>query len=153
MNKKDLLRQQTVPKIKEGTVIDHIPAKSTFKVLQILHLSDELITFGNNLESKQLGKKGVVKIADKLLSKKELNKIALVAAEATVSVIKDYKVYDKFRVETPKRFVNIVKCINPNCITRHQEVSTHFDVVSNEPLKLRCHYCETAFGSENINLL
>lgn len=45
--------------IKNGTVIDHIPVKSLFKVISILGLDkiDKTITFGINLESKKLGKK------------------------------------------------------------------------------------------------
>ena len=60
-------KQLSVSAIENGTVIDHIPAKSLFKVIQILGLDkfDNQITFGTNLESKKLGKKAIVKISGK----------------------------------------------------------------------------------------
>ena len=53
-----------VSAIKEGTVIDHIPADQLFKVIDILGLSKipNQITFGTNLDSKLLGKKAIIKI-------------------------------------------------------------------------------------------
>ncbi|MCK4631373.1 MAG: aspartate carbamoyltransferase regulatory subunit, partial [Bacteroidales bacterium] len=53
--------QLSVSAIKNGTVIDHIPADSLFDVIQILGLNklDKMITFGTNLESKKLGRKAI----------------------------------------------------------------------------------------------
>jgi len=53
-----------VSAIKEGTVIDHIPAKDLFKVISILGLDriENQVTFGSNLDSKKLGKKAIIKI-------------------------------------------------------------------------------------------
>ena len=52
-------KQMSVSAIQNGTVIDHIPAKNLFKVIQILGLDhiDNQITFGTNLESKKLGER------------------------------------------------------------------------------------------------
>ena len=54
-------KQLKVNAIKDGTVIDHIPAKSLFKVISILNLDkiETPITFGTNLESKRLGSKAM----------------------------------------------------------------------------------------------
>ena len=54
-----------VAALKDGTVIDHIPSDKLFKVVQILHLDtcNNQITLANNLESKKIGSKGLVKIA------------------------------------------------------------------------------------------
>jgi len=73
-----------VSAIKDGTVIDHIPASNLFKVINILGLDkmDKQITFGTNLESKRLGLKAIIKLADIFFVDKEINKIALVAPEA-----------------------------------------------------------------------
>lgn len=51
-------KQLSVSAIENGTVIDHIPAKNLFKVIQILGLDriDKQITFGTNLDSKKLEK-------------------------------------------------------------------------------------------------
>ena len=53
-----------VQALKNGTVIDHIPADKLFKVFAILQLDalPNQITIGNNLDSHKLGKKGIIKI-------------------------------------------------------------------------------------------
>ena len=49
-----------------GTVIDHIPADKLFAVVSLLDIPSmsNNVTIGYNLESKKLGKKGLIKIAD-----------------------------------------------------------------------------------------
>ena len=70
-----------VSAIKNGTVIDHIPAKHLFKVISILSL-DKITTqiaFGTNLESKKLGHKAIIKLSEVFFQDKDINKIALIA--------------------------------------------------------------------------
>ncbi len=121
-----------VSAIKDGTVIDHIPASSLFKVINILGLDkiEKQITFGTNLESKRLGLKAIIKLADIFFVDKEINKIALVAPEAKLNIIKDYKVVEKKIVEVPDTIKGIAKCGNPKCITNHEGILTKFTVVS-----------------------
>ena len=80
--------------LENGTVIDHIPANRLFKVVSLLHLdeTEDKITIGNNLRSEKLGTKGVLKIADRYLQPEELNKLAILAPNAHISIIKDYQV-------------------------------------------------------------
>ena len=49
--------------IRNGTVIDHISTDHIFKVMDILKLNkfDDVVTMGTNLESKKMGKKGLIK--------------------------------------------------------------------------------------------
>ena len=56
-----------VAALRNGTVIDHIPAEKLFTVVSLLGLEhmENNITIGFNLESKKLGTKGIIKIADK----------------------------------------------------------------------------------------
>ena len=60
-----------VSAIKEGTVIDHIPAKNLFKVINILGLDkiENQITFGTNLDSHKLGAKAIIKVKRRFFSK------------------------------------------------------------------------------------
>lgn len=55
-----------VAALKNGTVIDHIPSEKLFTVVQLLGVEHMIgnITIGFNLDSKKLGKKGIIKIAD-----------------------------------------------------------------------------------------
>jgi aspartate carbamoyltransferase regulatory subunit len=59
------IKHLVVSAIKDGTVIDHIPAKDLFKVISILGLDhiENQVTFGSNLDSKKLGKKAIIKIS------------------------------------------------------------------------------------------
>ena len=137
--------QLKVSAIKDGTVLDHIPARSLFQVVDILDLahSENPITIGVNLESKSQGRKGIIKIADRFFADEELNRIALAAPEATVNIIKDYEVVQKKKIDIPATVVGIAKCSNPMCVTNRQDVTTRFDTIKDgKKVKLLCHYCE-----------
>jgi len=148
-------KEQSVSAIKEGTVIDHIPSNATFKVVDILDLHGlkGIISVATNLESKKMGKKGIVKISDKNLTKEEVDKIAIIAPHATVNIIKDYDVKQKINVQLPSIINKIIKCSNPNCITNNEKVTTKFYVLRKEPLRVKCHYCERNMEKEDITLL
>jgi aspartate carbamoyltransferase regulatory subunit len=148
-------KQLQVSAIKDGTVIDHIPAKSLFKVISILGLDkiETPITFGTNLESKRLGRKAIVKIADVFFHENEINKIALVAPDAKLNIIKDYEVIEKKVVTVPEVIVGIAKCFNPSCITNHEAIQTKFYVISKKTVTLRCHYCEKIMDAEHVSII
>ncbi len=145
----------TIPAIESGTVIDHIPSRQTFRIIRIIDPQEyeHVINVALNLESKKLGKKGLIKISGRILTPEEVDKIALLAPCATVSIIEDYAVKEKVQVKVPKVVEKIVKCPNPNCITNHEPVHTKFDVEQEEPLKMRCYYCERAIGREDMKLI
>ena len=144
-----------VSAIKEGTVIDHIPAKNLFKVISILGLNkiENQITFGTNLESRKLGLKAIIKVSDKFFKDNEINKIALIAPHAKLNIIRDYVVVEKRIVETPDTIKGIVKCFNPKCITNNETITTNFNVVGKDPIALKCHYCEKITTEEQIRVL
>jgi aspartate carbamoyltransferase regulatory subunit len=144
-----------VSAIENGTVIDHIPAKALFKVITILSLDkiDKHITFGTNLDSKKLGKKAIIKLSDTFFIDKEINKIALVAPQAKLNIIRDYQVVEKKVVEVPEEIIGIAKCMNPKCITNNEKIVTRFQVVSKQEVKLKCHYCEKITDQEHIEII
>ncbi len=148
-------KQLSVSAIREGTVIDHIPAPALFKVVSILKLDtlDTMITIGNSLGSNKLGKKGIIKLSKVFFKDDEINKIALVAPCAKLNIIRDYDVVEKKVVEIPDEIIGLVKCVNPKCITNNEKVSTRFDVVSKSEVKLKCHYCEKITDQDNIHIL
>ena len=67
---------QEVRAIENGTVIDHIPSDQLFKIIRIMQLdrAPQRITFGMNLESKRMGSKAIIKIADRYCLDKEINR-------------------------------------------------------------------------------
>jgi aspartate carbamoyltransferase regulatory subunit len=149
MSRKELV----VSALENGTVLDHIPADNVYKALRILNLKgiENQITIGINLNSKQNGKKGIIKIADKFFEDEELNKLALLAPEATVNIIRDFKVVEKKKVELPKEITGIAKCMNPKCVTNHQPITTKFTVnVKGSETSLLCHYCEKISDTKKV---
>ncbi|GAB1452303.1 aspartate carbamoyltransferase regulatory subunit [Draconibacterium sp.] len=143
-----------VSAIKEGTVIDHIPAKNLFNVISILGLDviNNQITFGTNLESGKLGAKAIIKVSDKFFEDDEINKIALIAPHAKLNIIRDYLVVEKKVVETPDSISGIVKCFNPKCITNNERIKTSFRVVVKDPISLKCKYCEKITNANQISM-
>lgn len=145
-----------VSAIKNGTVIDHIPARHLFKVISILNLENikTQITFGTNLESKKLGYKAIIKLSEVYFEDEDINKIALIAPHANLNIIKDFKVTVKRQVEVPEQIKGIAKCGNPNCITNNDNVNTVFYVLpkDKEKVALKCHYCEKITDPEDMEV-
>lgn len=148
-------KQLSVSAIESGTVIDHIPANSLFKVIQILGLDriENQITFGTNLESKKLGKKAIIKLAGIFFEDDDINRIALVAPQAKLNIIKDYEVVEKSVVEVPAEIIGIAKCMNPKCITNFESVTTRFKVVAGNTVSLKCYYCEKITDQDNLEIV
>ncbi|MEM5836227.1 MAG: aspartate carbamoyltransferase regulatory subunit [Candidatus Aenigmatarchaeota archaeon] len=145
--------QRIVTNIENGTVIDHIPAGKGMKVFEILKLEkheDRSVILINTL-SRKMGRKDVIKVENKEIEEKEINKIALIAPNATISIIKNWEVVEKRKVVLPEILENVINCPNKNCITNSEEnVKSKLVVEKKEPLKLRCWYCERIFGVEEI---
>lgn len=133
-----------VSAISEGTVIDHIPSENLFKVISILKLdkTKNMITFGANLDSEKMGAKAIIKISHMFFEDNDINKIALIAPNAKLNIIRDYEVVEKKVVKVPDEVIGIVKCFNPKCITNNEVITTSFRVISKLPLALKCKYCE-----------
>ncbi len=140
------MRELRVTPIKNGTVIDHIPAGMALKVLRILGIGDAVsstVTVAMHVPSRLMGWKDIVKVEDRELAAREIDKIALVAPTASVNVIRNYNVAEKHRVALPDRAVGILRCGNPNCISNTKEpVESEFLVRSKNPLRVFCKFCD-----------
>jgi len=145
-----------VSAIKNGTVIDHIPSNCLFKVISLLRLDkvEFPITFGSNLDSSKLGSKAIIKISDVFFEDSDINKIALIAPQVKLSIIKDYKVIEKKVVRVPDEVIGLAKCFNPHCISNHESITTRFQVLTdNGDIELKCKYCEKITDQEHMTLL
>lgn len=143
------LRPFKVFAIKNGTVIDHIPAGKGLLLIKTLKLPREkkIVTIGLNLKSKKLGLKDLVKIEDRELTQEEVNQVALFAPAATINIIRNFEVAKKMKVRIPAIIVNLLKCPNPKCITENEQVITKFYPLAQG---FCCHYCERIFSEEEI---
>ncbi|WP_443679404.1 aspartate carbamoyltransferase regulatory subunit [Phocaeicola coprocola] len=152
MNEKKELQ---VAALEDGTVIDHIPSDKVFTVVSLLDLqnTDGNITIGNNFESKKLGKKGIIKVADRFFTDEEVSRLSVVAPNIKLNIIRHYEVVEKKQIVMPDELKGIVKCNNPKCITNNEPMQTWFHVVDKEQGILKCHYCEKEQQKDNIKLI
>ncbi len=151
----EVKKELKVNAIKDGTVIDHIPSQSLFQVISILGLDNtsHQVTFGSNFESKLLGRKAIIKVTNIFFKDDEINKIALVAPDAKLNIIKNYRVVEKKVVTVPDIIIGIAKCMNPKCITNNEVMTTRFEVVDKKPLAIKCEYCEKITDQQNLEIL
>lgn len=147
--KEEFLR---VRKIESGIVVDHIPQGKALKVAKILGLDETnqaTVSMLMNVPSASTGLKDIIKIEGRELKKKELERVALVAPTATINVIKDYAVVEKYKVKLPEVFDGLVSCPNPSCISNREGVP-RLHVKERSPLKLQCDYCEKVYGEQDF---
>ena len=133
-----------VDSIKMGIVIDHITAGKGSVIFQALNLHEVDYTTAliQNVYSKKLGKKDLIKIDNEVDI--NLDVISLIDPNVTIAIIKDEIVTEKITLSLPKRVTGILKCHNPRCITRIQpdeKVTYYLANVSKR--EYRCEYCDT----------
>lgn len=140
--------QLQVEAIRRGTVIDHVPAGNGIKIVhRVQKLSPTArLTVGLNLPSGAMGSKDLVKVDDWLFTEQQAYELALFAPEATINVIDDYKVVNKFKMSLPESVTGVFDCPNANCISHDEPVQSRLHVLQEgEHVALRCHYCERKF--------
>lgn len=147
--------ERQVAAIKNGTVIDHIPAEKTYQVVNLLQLEtlETPVTIGYNYPSNKIGRKGIIKVSDKFFTDEEISRLSVVAQNVVLNIIHDYEVVEKKTVKTPDELRGIVKCNNPKCITNNEPMNTVFHVVNKEKGIIKCHYCDKEQFIEKVELV
>ena len=133
-----------IDSIQNGIVIDHINAGRGMRLYELLHLDslDCSVAIIKNVTSKKMGRKDIIKIDSDV----EINMdvIGFVDPQATVNIIRDGVRADKRCIETPHTLTNVIRCMNPRCITTtEQELDHVFRLTDPENKIYRCIYCET----------
>ena len=136
-----------VTAIKNGSVIAHIPAGQALKVLELLNLSGDTsvpVSLVMNVPSKKMGAKDIIKVEDRELTQSELDRLALVAPDSSIAIIRAYSVAEKLNVNLGDEVINVVRCTFSNCITQNprEPLPHRLKVIRTAPLALRCHYCQ-----------
>ena len=147
-------KELAVAALENGTVIDRIPSEHLFKVVNMLGLDrfSNSITIGNNLTSKKIGKKGIIKVAGYFFKEEEINKIALLAPAAKINIIRDYQVVEKYTVTLNDTLRGIIHCNNPKCISNNEPMETVFHITHHEPVEATCHYCGRTMKANEIEI-
>ncbi|MFH1358756.1 MAG: aspartate carbamoyltransferase regulatory subunit [archaeon] len=139
--------------IENGIVIDHISLGKVFEIASLLDLGTQegRVSLGEGYESGKIGKKGILKVEGMVLSNYEINLIALIAEHASVSIIKEGKIADKYRTEIPNVLKGIVLCPNLACISNdvNQMVISLINFKDN---LFKCHYCSKEFRKDELRL-
>ena len=151
----DSRKELILRKIKDGTIIDHIPAGQALNLLKLMGITGRegfTVALVMNVESKKLGKKDIIKVEGLELKPEDTSKVALIAPMATINVVKNYKVVEKRKAVPPEIVEGVLKCKNPNCITNkpNEPVKPRFRTVNFKPPKLICEYCGYVMTYEDI---
>lgn len=143
------MRELKVTPIRNGTVIDHLPAGSGLKICQVLGIprpgSASTVSVVLNVPSDRMGQKDLIKVEDRDLRGADLSRLAVLAPDATVNTIREYNVAEKTQPSLPESVTDVVPCPNPRCITNDDEpIDPEFDVTTNGGgIELACTYCVT----------
>jgi len=130
--------------IKDGIVIDHIPAGRAMELYKYLDLEnvDCEVAIIKNAQSQKLGRKDVLKINEIIDINYEL--LGYIAPDITVNIIRDGQKAHKMHPGLPETITGVIKCKNPRCITTtEQELPQIFKLTDKENSIYRCLYCDT----------
>lgn len=146
-----------VNKIEEGTVIDHIPAWKSDLVLRVLRVEDMAnrrpmvsVAVLQNVASKRLGRKDLIKIDRWRIDEREADILALIFPGATINYIKARKV-SKYEPSVPDEIEGRVRCPEVMCITNadREPLTPKFRTLKTTRL-LQCRYCDTLMDFDKI---
>ena len=146
-----------VSKIESGTVIDHIPDWKAEVVTKVLRLDRQALMEANssvailqNVVSKQLGRKDIVKIDHWHVGERDADMLSLVFPSVTINYIED-GVVTKYKPRVPDLIEGGLRCPELSCISNgeREPVVSKFITLKSERL-MRCHYCDTLVGFDSV---
>lgn len=136
-----------VGSLKEGFVLDHIKAGKSMEIYKYLGLDklDCQVAIIKNAKSSKMGRKDIIKI-ECPIDVINLDILGYIDHNITVNIIHDSKIVDKKKLTLPKSMKNVLKCMNPRCITSiEQELDQIFYLTDEVKQVYRCKYCEEKY--------
>ena len=134
-----------VTSIQNGIIIDHVPAGTALKVLEYLKIdpAKTKLALIMNTDSHMFGTKDIIKIeSEEEAETIDLDVLGLVARTATVGIVRCGKIVEKKQPTLPEHVVNIIKCVNPRCVTTTEPAVQMFHLVHSDRQEYRCDYCD-----------
>lgn len=131
-----------IDKIEKGIVIDHIKPGRAMDIYNFLKLDEAefVVAIIKNAKSKD-GKKDLLKIENTIDF--DMDVLGFLDPDITVNIIENGIITKKTKLSLPKQVDNVVKCVNPRCITSiEQDVVHSFKLVDEKTRTYRCIYCE-----------
>ena len=134
-----------VTSIQNGIIIDHVPAGTALKVLEYLKIdpAKTKLALIMNTDSHMFGTKDIIIIESEVEAETiDLDVLGLVARTATVGIVRGGKIVEKKQPTLPEHVVNIIKCVNPRCVTTTEPAVQMFHLVHSDRQEYRCDYCD-----------
>ena len=134
-----------VTSIQNGIIIDHVPAGTALKVLEYLKIdpAKTKLALIMNTDSHMFGTKDIIKIeSEEEAETIDLDVLGLVARTATVGIVRGGKIVEKKQPTLPEHVVNIIKSVNPRCVTTTEPAVQMFHLVHSDRQEYRCDYCD-----------
>ena len=134
-----------VTSIQNGIIIDHVPAGTALKVLEYLKIdpAKTKLALIMNTDSHMFGTKDIIKIeSEEEAEPIDIDVLGLVARPATVGLVRGGKLVEKKQPTLPEHVVNIIKCVNPRCVTTTEPAVQMFHLVHSDRQEYRCDYCD-----------
>ncbi len=154
---KERAEKMLVRKIEEGTVVDHIPdwkAQTVAKVLRLDKLArmqaDVSVAILQNVVSKTLDRKDVIKIDRWHVDERDADILALIFPNITVNYINEWEV-TKYEPRVPDAIEGRIRCPELLCISNaeREPVVPRFSTIKKDRL-LQCYYCDAVLGFDNV---
>ena len=144
-----------VQKISDGTVIDHITAGKALSVLRLLgnpQARGDTVALVMNVSSSKMKRKDIVKVEGVEISEEQIQRLALIAPQASVNIIRSFRVVDKKNAVPPKSVSGVLSCNNPTCVSVKEKnsVPSIFSLTDTSPLSYRCKYCGRTLAEQDI---
>ena len=133
--------------LKEGIVLDHIPAGKSMDIYRYMGLGelDCQVAIIKNARSKKMGKKDMIKV-ECPIDKLDLDILGFIDHNITVNIIKGDQIVEKRSLRLPKKIKNVIKCKNPRCISSIEQELDQIFVLTDEANEVyRCKYCEEKY--------
>ena len=133
----------TIDSIKNGIVIDHIPAGKSMLLYQYMNLdkAECSVAILKNVTSAKLGRKDIIKIDEIIDLDWEI--LGYLAPDCTVNIIRNGETTEKRHLQLPEQLVGVIECKNPRCITTlEQELTQIFKLTNRQKGVYRCIYCD-----------
>lgn len=139
-----------VGSIKEGFVLDHIKAGKSMEIYKYLELDklDSPVAIIKNAKSNKMGSKDIIKI-ECPIDIINLDVLGFIDHDITVNIVHNSVIVEKKKLTLPKSVKNIIKCVNPRCITSIEQELDQIFVLTDEKNKVyRCRYCEEKYNKK-----
>lgn len=136
-----------IERINNGIVMDHIKAGMGIQILQLFEIGllKNKIDYASYVDSNRLGTKDIIKIENLDVDPSMLMKMALLAPDITISIIRDGHVIEKVEPKIPPVVEGVIRCQNPKCVTISEPyLVSKFHIKHDDQggRLAQCAYCE-----------